>query len=60
MQPRKEETMRIKKRLNALEERLARIEKLLSESESASPLVEDKSVPLSQVIKEYLWGKDEA
>jgi len=52
--------MRIKKRLNALEERLARIEKLLSESESASPLVEDKSVPLSQVIKEYLWGKDEA
>ena len=50
--------MRIKKRLSALEERLARLERLLSESESASPLVEDKSVPLSQVIKEYLWGDE--
>ena len=49
------------KRLEALEERVARLEEALEGGASGtlSALCEDAGVPLSRVLHEYLWGKEE-
>ena len=49
------------RRIRRIEERLARIEsELLRGEDPLRAAAEAAGVPLAQVIKEYLWGEDDA